>query len=281
MRATLRRPRAFAPVLLKADPGCRAGVSRQTAKSPRPASSCVSPSWRRPWRRWRRKGRNGFYAGDVARRLVAAVQSGRRHLGARRSGGLPRRRARARAHHLSRRADHLRLAAVLRRTGADRSAADPGALSARRAAAVAARPLRRGGVAPRLSGSRPLSGRSGLRDAARAALARAPTPTQRAASIDPDKATPSAELDRLYPVAPRGRQHHALLGGGCRGQPGGRHAQRQSALRRRRGRRRHRGAAQRRDERLRDRRPDRPNAYRSRRRRGQRGGSRASGRCPA
>ena len=80
------------------------------------------------------KGRNGFYTGEVARRLVAGVQMAGGIWELDDLAGYRVDRARTHPHHLSWRADHLRIAAVLRRTGADRGAADPRALSARHAA---------------------------------------------------------------------------------------------------------------------------------------------------
>ena len=148
------------------------------------------------------------------------------------------------------------------------------------AAACAARPSGGGGAATRLSGSGPLPGRSRLRHRRPRPCRRAPTPTSAPHPSIPTRRRPAQSSIALYPVLPEGDNttHFSVVD--ARRQPGGRHAQRQSAVRRGPGRGRHRCAAQRRDERLRDRRGRRPTpivwqAARPTRWR------RASGRCPA
>ncbi len=232
----------FRASLLKADPAA-ARVFLAGGEVPAAGFVVRQPELAQTLAALAAKGRNGFYAGDVARRLVAAVQ---------RAGGIWELDDLAGYHVVERKP-----ARIAYRGAQITCASLPSSgglvltealqILERYPLAALPRPQRDHFVVEAL--------RRGYQDRARymgdpafvtppALLSTSAYAAQRAASISPDKATPSAELDRLLPGPPRGRQHHPLFGGRCSGQPGSRHPQRQPALRRGPGCGRHRGAAQ-------------------------------------
>jgi gamma-glutamyltranspeptidase/glutathione hydrolase len=192
----------FRAALLKADPAS-ARVFLADGEVPAPGYVVRQPELAQTLAALAAKGRNGFYAGEVAQRLVAGVQT---------AGGIWE-------------IDDLAGYRVVERT--------PTRISYRGARITCASLPSSGGLVlteilqileryPLASLPRPQRDhfvvealRRGYQDRARymgdpdfvtppALLSTRAYAAERAASISRDKATPSAELDRLYPVVPEG-----------------------------------------------------------------------------
>jgi gamma-glutamyltranspeptidase / glutathione hydrolase len=192
----------FRAALLKADPAT-ARVFLADGEVPAPGYVVRQPELAQTLAALAAKGRDGYYAGDVARRLVAGVQM---------AGGIWElddlagyRIVERSPTRISYRGAQITCASLPSSGGLVLTEALQ--ILERYPLATLPRPQRDHFVIEAL--------RRGYQDRARymgdpdfvtppAVLATRAYADERAASIKPDKATPSAELDRLYPVLPEG-----------------------------------------------------------------------------